>query len=62
MHTVAHGIWRENLKTWKMRHNHCMTWNMVRNTEKQKKCDMHTVGPGIWRETLKKLKNEKCIL
>ena len=21
-------------KTWKMRHKQCMTWNMVRNTEK----------------------------
>ena len=20
-------------KTWKMRHKHCMTWNMSRNTE-----------------------------
>ena len=24
-------------KTWKMRHTHCMTWNMSRNTEKQEK-------------------------
>ena len=25
MHTVGLGIWRENLKSWKMRNTHCMT-------------------------------------
>ena len=28
------GLWRENLKKWKMRHKHCLTWNMARNTQK----------------------------
>jgi hypothetical protein len=31
MHTVGPGIWQE---MWKMRHKHCLTWNMARNTEK----------------------------
>jgi hypothetical protein len=29
-------------KTWKMRHKHCMTWNMARNTQKHGKGEMHT--------------------
>jgi hypothetical protein len=37
-------------KRGKMSHKHCMTWNMVRNTEKREKGKLHTVGPGIWRE------------
>jgi hypothetical protein len=37
-------------KIWKMRHKHCRTWNMMRNTEKGRKCEMNTVGPGIWQE------------
>ena len=36
-HTVGLGIWRENLKRWKMRHKHGMTWIMARNTEKREK-------------------------
>ena len=24
-------------KTWKMRHKHCITWNMARNTENREK-------------------------
>ena len=48
MHTVAHGIWRENLKTWKMRQKHSLTWNMARNTQKRGKLEMHTIGLGIW--------------
>ena len=34
MHTVGHGLWRENWKSWKMRNTHCRTWNMARKTEK----------------------------
>jgi hypothetical protein len=41
-----------------MRQKHCMTWNMVRITEKLEKCDTHTVGPGVWRETEKHGKYE----
>ena len=37
MHNEEPGIWRENRKTWKMRHKHCMNWNMARNTEKREK-------------------------
>ena len=29
-----------------MRHKHCLTWNMARNTENGGKWEMHTVGPG----------------
>ena len=42
-----------------MRHKHCKTWNMARNTQKRGNWEMHTVGPGVWRETLKNMKNEK---
>ena len=45
---VGTGIWRENSKTQKMRHTHCRTWNMVRNSEKREKCEIYTVGPGLW--------------
>ena len=42
MHTVE--IWRETLKKEKkMRNVHCMTWNMARNTENGRKCEMYTV-------------------
>ena len=34
-HMVGTGIWRETLKTWKMKHKHCITWNMARNTPKR---------------------------
>jgi hypothetical protein len=37
MHTVGPGIWRETGKTTQIRHKHCMTWNMARNTEKLEK-------------------------
>ena len=36
-----------------MRHKHCMTWNMARNTEKREKSEIYTLGPGIWRENCK---------
>ena len=29
-----------------MRHKHCMTWNIARNTEKGGKCEIYSVGPG----------------
>ena len=31
-----------------MRHNHSMTWNMVRNTEKREKSEMPIVGREMW--------------
>jgi hypothetical protein len=37
MNTVVPGEWQGNLKLWKMRHKHCMTWNMARNTENVEK-------------------------
>ena len=33
-----------------MKHKHCMTWNMVRKTEKRGKGDTKTVLPGLWQE------------
>ena len=53
MHTVGPRLWRENRKTWKMRHKHCMTWNMAISTEKRVKWYTHSVGIGIWQETAK---------
>ena len=50
IHSVGTGIWWENWKTWKMRHKHCLTWNMARNNEKVREWEMHSLGPGIWRE------------
>jgi len=37
---------KENMETLKNMENeksHCMTWNMVRNTEKRGKCEMHNL-------------------
>jgi hypothetical protein len=34
---VGPGIWRENWKTWKMRHKHNLNLNMARNTQKLEK-------------------------
>ena len=31
-----------------MRHKHCMTWNIARNTEKREKREIYTVGPELW--------------
>ena len=31
--TFGPGIWREILKTWKMRNEHSRTWNMARRLE-----------------------------
>ena len=45
-----------------MRHKHCMTWNMARNTEKREKREMPTLGPGIMAIKLTKKKNEKLTL
>ena len=33
-----------------MRHIHCETWNMARNTEKRERREMYTVGPEICQE------------
>ena len=30
-----------------MRHKHCLTWNMARNTQKLGKREMQTVGPKV---------------
>ena len=47
----------------KMRQKHCLTWNMVRNTENGRKWEMHTVGTGIWQENWKtcKMRHKHCI-
>ena len=50
MHTLGSGVWRENGKTWKMRHKYSMTSHMARNIQKHGKSEMHTVGPGVWQE------------
>ena len=34
--TLGSGMWQKTnkeKKPWKMRHKHCITWNMARNTE-----------------------------
>jgi len=49
MHTVGHGIWRENWKTRKMRHTNSRIW-IWREPEKCGKWDTNTVGLWIWRE------------
>ena len=43
-----------------MRHKHCFTWNIARNTQKRGKLEMNTVGPGIWQKTLKNEQNKEC--
>ena len=30
MYTVGPGIWRETIKMWKMRNEHCRTWKLAR--------------------------------
>jgi len=62
MHTIGHGIWQENRKTWKMRHKQTLTWNMAGNTQKRGKLEMHTVGPGIRLSKLKIMENYKHAL
>ena len=42
-----------------MRHKHCFTWNIARNTQKRGKLEMNTVGPGVWRKKMKIMENEK---
>ena len=37
MYSVGPGIWRENRKTWKIRHKHSSTWYIARNTQKRRK-------------------------
>ena len=34
-----------------MRHKHCKTWNMARNTQKRGNWEMHTVGPANGEKT-----------
>ena len=36
MHTVGTRLWRQKGKTWKIRHKHCMTWNISRKLTKKK--------------------------
>ena len=51
-HTVGPILWRENGNMWKMRHKHCLTWNMARNTEK---------GYKLWIDLQAKSKTSKDI-
>ena len=37
MYTVVPGIWRDNFKTWEMRHTQYRTTYMARKTEKREK-------------------------
>jgi hypothetical protein len=62
MYTVGPGIWRGDRKMCKMRHKHCMTWNMARNTEKREKREMPTLGPGLWQynSPRRKMRNSHC--
>jgi hypothetical protein len=45
-----------------MRHKHCLTCNIARNTEKVGKWEMHTLGSVIWWENFKswKMRNTHC--
>ena len=45
-----------------MRQKQCMTWNMVRNTEKTCKVKNIHCRIGIWQETLKNVNKEKYTL
>jgi hypothetical protein len=56
MHTEEPGIWQENCPKRKMRHKHCMTWNMARNPEKREK--MRNVHGRTWN-MVRKLTNEE---
>ena len=56
---MEYGEKTKKKKYWKMRHKHCDTCHMARNTEKSAKCETHTLGPGIWQGTVKNVKNEK---
>jgi hypothetical protein len=58
---VGHEIWRETLKTFKMRNTHYRTWSMARNLKIMKN-GKHTVGHELCKETLNNLKNKKCTL
>ena len=37
IHTLGPELWLENWKKWKIRHKHCLTWNMARNSENMKR-------------------------
>ena len=37
IHSVGPVLLRENARSCKMRHKHCMTWNTVRNSQKREK-------------------------
>ena len=59
MHSVGPGIWREKLKSWKMRNTHFRTSNMARKTEKGGK--FWNVRCRTWNmaRKLKIMENEK---
>ena len=59
MHTVGPGIWREKLKSWKMRNTHFRTSNTARKTEKGGK--FWNVRCRTWNmaRKLKIMENEK---
>ena len=59
MHTVGPGIWRDNLKSRKMRNTHFRTSNMERKNEKGGK--FRNVHCKTWNmaRKLKIMKNEK---
>jgi hypothetical protein len=62
MHTVRPGVWREIRKLWKMRNTHCMTWNVARTSEKQKR-EIQSVGPVLLRENVRscKMRHKHCM-
>jgi hypothetical protein len=57
MYTVGPGIWRENLKIWKIRHTHCRTWNMVRDLKMRKMRNSHC---RMWNMARNSEKPENC--
>ena len=48
------GIWRENRKTWKMRHTRCKAWNMERKLTNEEN-ETHTLQDLEYGEKTEKL-------
>ena len=59
MHTVGPGIWRENLKSRKMRNTHFRTGKMARKTEKGGNYRNVNSRTWIMARKLKVMENEK---
>ena len=56
MHIVGPRIWRETLKTWKMRNAHFMTWKLARKLKNLKNETQQYLTWNMARNTQKRLK------